>query len=205
MDLAAWEVRRDEELGRYEQYLHDELPRQVRRRLREEVDFLSEPVLGQLRARMVDIVRDAQSDLFRNYRQASQLRENPTNRDVNSSDAGVDCSLADNDFLELEANLDISAYYVPPLVPNTYTNPSLEDTSDSVPCLNQNIRPNSDSGYGSNNVSFGQVQETSTGSDSHSAHLRVDVNVGLEGQVELQQANATQRSENWWEQLPPFV
>jgi hypothetical protein len=70
--IASWESRRDDELDRYEIYLRRELPRAVRTRLEEAtVASSSDPfqVMRQLRSQLVDIVRDTQAQLFRDYRQ----------------------------------------------------------------------------------------------------------------------------------------
>ncbi|KAK0642943.1 hypothetical protein B0T16DRAFT_459143 [Cercophora newfieldiana] len=71
---VPWESRRDDELDRYERYLQRELPRAVRRRLEEAVASLTDPFVHQLRGQLVDIVRDTQAQLFREYRQSMQGR-----------------------------------------------------------------------------------------------------------------------------------
>jgi len=70
---TSWESRRDDELDRYERYLRRELPRAVRARLEEAVAAFSDPFVSQLRSQLVDIVRDTQAQLFRDYRQRAQM------------------------------------------------------------------------------------------------------------------------------------
>ncbi|KAK0614408.1 hypothetical protein B0T14DRAFT_570344 [Immersiella caudata] len=71
---TSWESRRDDEFDRYERYLRRELPRAVRTRLEEAVASFSDPFVRQLRSQLVDIVRDTQAQLFRDYRHSMQAQ-----------------------------------------------------------------------------------------------------------------------------------
>jgi hypothetical protein len=83
---SSWESRRDDEFDRYERYLRHELPRAVRTRLEEAVASFSDPFVRQLRSQLVDIVRDTQAQLFRDYRQTMQARSSTTDdKDSNTT------------------------------------------------------------------------------------------------------------------------
>ncbi|KAK4445174.1 hypothetical protein QBC34DRAFT_166066 [Podospora aff. communis PSN243] len=101
---SSWESRRDDEFNRYESYLRRELPRAVRTRLEEAVASFSDPFVRQLRSQLVDIVRDTQAQLFRDYRQTMQARSSTTN------DTGPDTAQFDAPGQFSDIFLDLSPF-----------------------------------------------------------------------------------------------
>ncbi|KAH7399881.1 hypothetical protein BKA64DRAFT_467995 [Cadophora sp. MPI-SDFR-AT-0126] len=154
-EIAAWESRRDTEFSQYEEFLARELPLVVRQQLEDAFRAAARPLENELRSQLVDIVRDAQSTLFRSFRQTTVSRGVV----ANSVPDGVEIDQAQTDFVddqELPPIFDFSAFFTPPpIAPNSFGGTIGVDFPASFPTDPADIcQPVSDSGYGSNNTGF---------------------------------------------------
>ncbi|PVH89196.1 hypothetical protein DL98DRAFT_97471 [Cadophora sp. DSE1049] len=154
-EIAAWASRRDTEFSQYEQYLARELPRVVRQQLEDAFRAFARPLENELRSQLVDIVRDAQSTLFRSFRETNMSRGSS----ALSVPSGVEINQTQTDFFDDQEPplvFDFSAFFTPPPVAdNSFNIPVGAEISPSFPTDSAEIyQPTSDSGYGSNNTGF---------------------------------------------------
>jgi hypothetical protein len=99
-------------------------------------------------------VRDAQSALFRSYRQTNMPRSSSALLEQEESQADQ-AQMDSFNVQEPPPIFDFPAFFAPPPVADSYSNPVGVDISSSLlgdPAGNH--QQTSDSGYGSNNVSF---------------------------------------------------
>lgn len=134
-----------------------ELPRVVRRRLEQAVSAFSGPLENQLRSQLVNIVRDAQSEVFELYRrrESSQGVGGPTPSEqppMSLSPDRLGSPLESQDPLRF-MNFDFSAFEPQPPVEDYYINPErLDLPRPTTTDLTGNQLSLSDSGYGTSNV-----------------------------------------------------
>jgi hypothetical protein len=154
---TTWESRREQEFDNYERYLRRELPRLVRQQLETAASEFSAPLENQLRGQLIEIVRDAQSQLFRQYRCTDPTAADPRAassrglvpesrqesaitglelQDINGSGAGL-------------VDFDFSAFFQQPLVDENHVNPMDVFTEPLSAAFGGDLRAVSDSGYGS--------------------------------------------------------
>jgi hypothetical protein len=146
-----------QEFDNYERYLQRELPRLVRQQLEIAASEFSGPLENQLRGQLIEIVRDAQSQLFRRYRYADADAPDPGT----SSSQGMPFESSQMSAItgpELQGHnisnaepldFDFSAFYPLPLVDENCINPIDVFTTPLPSELSEELRPVSDSGYGS--------------------------------------------------------
>lgn len=129
----AWEARREQELDQYERYLRRELPRLVRQRLEVAVSDISGSLETELRNRLVDIVRDSQSQLFQLYRAADpKTDESDARHDVSGEEASMifwetlhmdQVISQESDVTRAPTSFDFTPYYPQLSVGEGQTNP----------------------------------------------------------------------------------
>lgn len=149
----TWESRRSQEFDNYERYLRRELPRLVRQQLEIAASEASGPLENHLRGQLIEIVRDAQSQLFQRYR----------GEDLHSADAATGSSqgvLPESTMTGLElqhpdngdqalVNFDFSAFYPQPLVDGNHVNPIDVFATPYPSAFGGEHHSRSDSGYDS--------------------------------------------------------
>ena len=159
----TWESRRSQEFDNYERYLRRELPRLVRQQLEIAASEFSTPLENQLRGQLVEIARDAQSQLFQRYRCTDPTAADPTAADPRaaSSQGLLPEPRQESTFINLEllqdtngsgaelVDFDFSAYFPQPLVDEDYVNPMNVFTAPLSAAPGGDLRAVSDSGYGS--------------------------------------------------------
>jgi hypothetical protein len=140
-----------DELARYDQYLSRELPRLLRSRLEAEV---MEAFEGQLRSRLVDIVRDCQAKLYQSYFDLKmnenhiQKHQHPSQIPIPSLSPSRD-DPGGNALDHTQSQSDISAFKPLPVMDTNFHVPASIDIQGSLLCNTPNRQNYSDSGYAS--------------------------------------------------------
>lgn len=154
-----------------EMYFRRELPRVVGRRFESVLSESKNPLESQLRSQLVDIVRDAQSEIFRSYRRGSQTLVAPSSpgQENNNYDQHQQALIED---LEPPPPFNFSALYAPQPIIGNYTNPNGTASSDPLLCNFTEQQQTSDLGNVLNNVDFNFNVVEQPGLDAENLHSR---------------------------------
>jgi len=189
---TTWETRRSQEFDNYERYLRRELPRLVRQQLEIAASEVSGPLENHLRGQLIEIVRDAQSQLFQRYRGSEPASAGPATSpsqapfpelQLDSAMTGLEFqnntinSISNAQFLEF----DFSAYFQQPPIDENYVNPVNILPVETSAALGGEHQPRSDSGYGS----MGIPAELDSAVLSHNRSTRVTSTANVLSQEEL--------------------
>jgi hypothetical protein len=137
----------------YDRYLRLELPRRIRNQLESTILGASEPLESQLRRQLVDIVRNVQSQISREYQLLNEPHTPTPETQLNQTVVEPSTELSNNVVL---TPFDFSAWFSPP----TLTDPNMQPPDNETLRTSQTFQSGhslnfSDSGYGSLNVEPG--------------------------------------------------
>jgi hypothetical protein len=154
---TTWESRRSQEFDNYERYLRRELPRLVRQQLEIAASEVAGPLENHLRGQLIEIVRDAQSQLFQRYRGSEPVGAGPGPSlsqgalpEFEEESAMTGLEFQNNDISNAEPlQFDFSAFYPLPLVDENHVNPTDVFSVPMSTVPSGEHQTTSDSGYGS--------------------------------------------------------
>jgi hypothetical protein len=150
-----------QELADYEQYCRRELPRVFRASLEEIVNNNTQPLEEQLRSQLMDLIRDAQDQVFSGYRSSSMTTGTPARGGPGSSPQTLPSSPLPQGFsispprsqpaissLGNRSQSRLPAFFQPPS-PQNHLESSLDISDRNTTPSKPNSNDRSDSGYDS--------------------------------------------------------
>lgn len=171
------------------------MPRVVRRQLEQVVSESARPFENELRSQLANIARDAQSALFRSYRQTNTPRPSPALPEQEEGETDQNHINFFN-FQQPFLAHDYSAFYPPPPVADSYSSPLGDISMTLLKIPAGTYQPRSDSGYDSNNVSF---NDSGGGFGGHESGTNGELPIFFNGE-----AASTPTSQRLYPNLEPW-